>query len=79
MSRLRPSRSALDVSSEGDDFVLHRCGESHYAGYQNDCRLDAVATRLDRYRKAGSRISQHAPVGNDRVIKGQNNDGAKCR
>ena len=60
-----------EASHDGDDFVLHRCGEGHHAGYQNDRRLDAVATCLYRYRKAGCRISQGAPLGNDLVIKGQ--------
>ena len=68
-----------EARHDGDDFVLHRCGEGHHAGYQNDRRLDAVATCLDRYREAGCRISQDAPSGNDRVIKGQNDDGAKRR
>ena len=52
-------------------------GEGHHAGYQNDRRLDAVATCLNRYRKAGGRISQDAHLGNDRVINAQNDDGAK--
>ena len=59
-----------EASHDGDDFVLHRCGEGHHAGYQNYRRLDAVATCLDRYRKAGGRISQDAPLRNHRVIKG---------
>ena len=68
-----------EASHDGDEFVLKRCGEGHHAGYQHDRRLDAVATCLDRYRKAGGRISQGAPLGNDRVIKGQDDDGAKRR
>ena len=68
-----------EASHNGDDFVPHRCGEGHHASYQNHRRLDAVATCLDRYRKAGCRVSQDAPLGNDRVIKGQNDDGAKRR
>ena len=60
-----------EVSHDGYDFVLHRCGEGYHAGYQNDRRLDAVATCLYRYRKAGCRISQGAPLGNNFVIKGQ--------
>ena len=68
-----------EASHDGDEFVLNRCGEGHHAGYQNYLRLDAVATCLDRYRKAGSRISQDAPLANDGVIKGQNDVCAKCR
>ena len=68
-----------EASHDGDDFVLHRCGEEHQAGYQNDRRLNAVAICLDRYRKAGCRISQDAHLGNYRVIKVQNDDGAERR
>ena len=62
----------------GDDVVFRLREEGHYARYQHELRLHVIATRFDRYREAGSRISQGAPLSDDRIIEGQNDGGTEC-
>ena len=54
-----------EAGHHGDDFVLHRLGEGHYARFQCDRYLNAIATRSDRYGEPASRISEDAPLSDD--------------
>lgn len=67
-----------EAGQNGGDFVVHPRGEGHYARCQRDRRLNAIATRLDRYHEAGSRISQDAPRSDDRIIEGRNDGCTEC-
>ena len=58
--------------------MFHLRGEGHHVRYPHERRLNVIATRFNRYREAASRISQDAPLSDDRIIEGQNDGGTEC-